>query len=86
MNNLNNSVDVLDILLRSQTVRQFQVQMMIQNPEIAAMQSQKLRIQLGLENLSQTECDYFIKTEAKHKDRKTHHGTREYLFKLSRHN
>jgi hypothetical protein len=76
MNQANRTVDVLDILLRAQSVRQFQVQMMVQNPAIAAMQSRKRRIQLGLESLSKPECDYFIQTESLFSARKAAHGTR----------
>jgi hypothetical protein len=66
MSESNHTVDILDVLLRGQTVRQFHVQMMIQNPAIAAAQPQKLRIQLGLEALPQADHDYFAKTAAQH--------------------
>jgi hypothetical protein len=46
-------------------VRHFQVQMIIQNPAIAALQTNKLRVQLGLENLPLIERNYFIRTAAK---------------------
>ena len=59
------SVDVIDILLRGQAVRQFLTQMIVQNPMIAASQPQSLRIQLGLEMMPQADIEYFIRTRGK---------------------